>query len=197
MSPFNFPFLLSFGVLAAAIAGGNTAILKTSEKSKASAKVIKIMIAAMFEEQFVAVVDGGIEVADDCLNQRFDKIFYTGSPRVAVHVLEKAAVNLTPVGLELGGEMGNWCVVRKDADLRDAARKIAFVKILNSGQVCIDINQVAVSEEVAEKFIQLLKVEFTRQIGSLAYENEEYPKLINQAAYERCSILVERAAWIS
>ena len=80
-------------------------------------------------------MDGGHDVADLCLEERFDKIFYTGSPKVGVHVLEKAAKNLTPVALELGGETGNWCVIRKDADLKDAARKIAFFKILNSGQI--------------------------------------------------------------
>jgi len=69
------------------------------------------------------------------LEERFDKIFYTGSPKVAVHVMEMAAKNLTPVALELGGENGNWCIVRKDADIKDAARKIAFFKALNSGQI--------------------------------------------------------------
>lgn len=192
ISPFNFPFLLSLSVLAAAIAGGNTVVLKTSSKSKASTRVMKKIIEGIFDEQYVTVVEGGHEVADDCLEQRFDKIFYTGSPKVAVHVLEKAAVNLTPVGLELGGETGNWCIVRKDADLKDAARKIAFIKILNAGQVCININQVAVAEEVAEEFVQLLKKEFVRQIGKEAHENKEYPRLITRDAYDRCSTMAEQ-----
>ena len=88
------------------------------------------LIADTFPEEFVTVIDGGHDVADLCLAQRFDKIFYTGSPRVARHVLAEAAKNLTSVALELGGETGNWCVVRKDADLKDAARKIAFFKLL-------------------------------------------------------------------
>lgn len=192
ISPFNFPFLLSLGVLAAAIAGGNTAVLKTSSKSNASTKVIKKIIESIFEEEYVTVVEGGHEAAEACLDQRFDKIFYTGSPRVAAHVLEKAAVNLTPVGLELGGETGNWCIVRKDADLKDAARKIAFVKILNAGQVCININQVAVAEEVAETFLGLLKEELVRQIGKEAHKNGEYPRLITRDAYDRCSKTAEQ-----
>ena len=118
ISPFNFPVLLTLGVLAAAVSGGNTAVLKTSSKSSASTKALKKLIADVFPEEFVTVVDGGHDAADLCLEERFDKIFYTGSPAVAKHVLEKASHDLIPVALELGGETGNWCIVRKDADLR-------------------------------------------------------------------------------
>lgn len=187
ISPFNFPFLLSLGVLAASIAGGNTAVIKASSKSPRSTEVLKKLIAETFSENYAAVVDGGHEAADLCLAERFDKIFYTGSPRVGRHVLEMAAKNLTPVALELGGETGNWCVVRKDADLKDAARKIAFFKICNSGQICININQVAVAEEVAEQFLQELKAAIVRQIGENPVDNPEYPRLISRAAWQKCA----------
>lgn len=185
ISPFNFPILLSLGVLAASIAGGNTALIKASSKSKASTQAIKEIIAETFPEEYITVIDGGHDVADYCLEERVDKIFYTGSPNVGKHVMEMASKNLTPVTLELGGETGNWAIVRKDADLLDAARKIAFFKILNSGQICININQVAVEEEVAEQFINELKKEFIRQIGEKAHLNEEYPKLITSSAYQK------------
>ena len=107
-------------------------------------------------------------------------------PNVAVHVMEMAAKNLTPVALELGGENGNWCVIRKDADLKDAARKIAFFKILNAGQICINVNQVAVAEEVADEFVELLKSEIIRQIGEDPCANPEYPKMIGKKAYDWC-----------
>ena len=148
ISPFNFPFLLALGPLAAAIAGGNTAVLKASSKSVRSTALLKKMMQETFPAEYVTVIDGGHETADLCLAQRFDKIFYTGSPAVGKHVLHAAADHLTPCALELGGETGNWCIVRKDADLKDAARKIAFFKALNSGQICIDINQCAVAEEI-------------------------------------------------
>ena len=122
-----------------------------------------------------------------CLAQRFDKIFYTGSPAVGKHVLTEAARNLTPVALELGGETGNWCVVRQDADLKDAARKIAFFKLCNAGQICININQIAIAEEVAEPFLEELKKAFVAQIGEHPEENPEYPKLITDAAYDKCA----------
>ncbi len=124
-----------------------------------------------------------------CLAERFDKMFYTGSPSVAKHVLAEAAKNLTPVALELGGETGNWCIVRKDADLKDAARKIAFFKICNAGQICININQIAVAKEVADEFLCELKREFVRQIGEKPEDNPEYPKLITTGAYEKCEKL--------
>lgn len=192
ISPFNFPILLTLGVLAAAISGGNTAVLKTSSKSAASTRALKELVADTFPEEFVTVIDGGHDVADMCLEERFDKIFYTGSPAVAKHVLEKASRHLTSVALELGGETGNWCIVRKDADLRDAARKIAFFKLCNAGQICININQIAVAEEVAETFLDELRRAFLRQIGEKPEQNPDYPKLITPAVYDKCVRLTEQ-----
>ncbi|MBO4384910.1 MAG: aldehyde dehydrogenase family protein [Clostridia bacterium] len=189
ISPFNFPILLTLGVLAASISGGNTAVLKTSSKSAASTQALKRLIADVYPEEYVTVIDGGHDVADMCLEERFDKIFYTGSPAVAKHVLEKASHNLTSVALELGGETGNWCVIRKDADIKDAARKIAFFKLCNAGQICININQIAVAEEIAEPFVVELKKEFVRQIGEKPELNPEYPKLITEKVYDKCERL--------
>ena len=187
ISPFNFPFLLSLGVLAAAIAGGNTAVLKASSRTPECTRVLGEIISEAFPAEYITVISGGHDVADMCLEERFDKIFYTGSPKVAKHIMERASVNLTPVALELGGETGNWCIVRKDADLDDAARKIAFFKICNSGQVCININQVAVAEEVAEEFVGKLKAAIIRQVGEHPHLNPEYPCLITGAAYRKCA----------
>ena len=183
ISPFNFPILLSIGVLAAAISGGNTAIIKASSKSKACTQAMKEMIAETFDENYITVIDGGHDVADFLLEERTDKIFYTGSPNVGKHVMELASKNLIPVTLELGGETGNWCIIRKDADIKDAARKIAFFKICNSGQICININQVAVAEEIADQFVEELKKAIIKQIGKKPYLNEEYPKLIGEKAF--------------
>ena len=191
ISPFNFPILLTIGVVAAAMAGGNTVVIKSSSKSAASTAALKKFFAEVFPPEYVTLIDGGHDVADLCLAQRFDKIFYTGSPAVGKHVLAEAAKNLTPVALELGGETGNWCVVRKDADLKDAARKIAFFKLTNAGQICININQIAVAEEVAEPFLKELKQAFVSQIGEHAEENPEYPKLITGGAYDKCARLAD------
>jgi len=192
ISPFNFPMMLTFGPLAAAIAGGNTAVIKASSKAPACTAAMQRLIADTFPPEYITLIDGGHDIADLCLAERFDKIFYTGSPKVARHVLAEAAKNLTPVTLELGGETGNWCIVRKDADLRDAARKIAFFKLCNAGQICININQVAVAQEVAEPFLTELKAAFTKQIGADALQNPEYPRLISAAAYRKCAAEAEQ-----
>ena len=191
ISPFNFPILLTLGVVAASLSGGNTVVVKASAKSTACTEVLKRFIAEVFPPEYVTLIDGGHDVADLCLAQRWDKIFYTGSPAVGKHVLAAAAGNLTPVALELGGETGNWCIVRKDADLRDAARKIAFFKLCNAGQICIDINQVAVADEVAEAFIEELKAAFVKQIGGSPLTNKEYPRLITPAAFDRCAAIAD------
>ena len=191
ISPFNFPILLTIGVVAAAMCGGNTVVIKSSSKSAACTAVLKRFFAEVFPPEYITLIDGGHDVADICLAQRFDKIFYTGSPAVGKHVLAEAAKNLTPVALELGGETGNWCVVRADADLKDAARKIAFFKLTNAGQICININQIAVAEEVAEAFMKELKKAFIAQIGEHAETNPEYPKMITDAAYDKCAKLAD------
>ena len=189
ISPFNFPILLTLGVLTASLAGGNTAVIKTSSKSKKCTEVLKKFIAETFPEDYVTLIDGGHDIADLCLAERFDKIFYTGSPQVAKHVMSEAAKNLTPVALELGGETGNWCIIRKDANLKDAARKIAFFKLTNAGQICININSIAVAMEVADEFIEELMKAFIKQIGDDPINNNDYPRLITPAAYEKCVTL--------
>ncbi len=191
ISPFNFPILLTLGVVAASMSGGNTVVIKTSSKSAACTAVLKKFVAEVFPPEYVTLVEGGHEMADQCLALPFDKIFYTGSPAVGKHVLGEAAKNLTPVALELGGETGNWCIVRKDADLKDAARKIAFFKLCNAGQICININQISVAEEVAEPFLKLLQDAFEQQIGANPESNPEYPCLITDAAYQKCASMAD------
>ena len=159
ISPFNFPILLTIGVVAAAMCGGNTVVIKASSKSAACTAVLKKFFAEVFPPEYVTLIDGGHDVADMCLAQRFDKIFYTGSPAVGKHVLAEAAKNLTPVALELGGET--------------------------------DINQIAVADEVAEPFMEELKKAFVKQIGEHAETNPEYPKLITDAAYDKCAKLAD------
>lgn len=188
-SPFNFPILLSLGVLAASISAGNTAVIRPSSKTPACTALLKSFIADLFPSEYVTVVDGDHDVATALMEQRFDKVFYTGSPQVGKIILANAAKNLIPAALELGGENGNWCIIRKDADLKDAAHKIAFFKVLNAGQICININQIAIAEEVADEFLGYLKEEFTAQLGDDPVFNDEYPQLINDEAYRKCASL--------
>jgi aldehyde dehydrogenase (NAD+) len=187
MSPYNFPFTLSLGVLVAAISGGNTAVIKASSKTPNCTQALQDLIADTFPPEYITVIAGGHDVADMCLNECFDKIFYTGSTKVGKHVLECASKNLTSTALELGGENGNWCIIRKDANVKDAARKLAFFKMFNSGQVCINVNQVAVAKEIAKEFIDEFKKAVISQIGEHACLNPEYACLVNDSAYEKCA----------
>lgn len=183
ISPFNFPVFLSIGVLVASIGAGNTAILKTSSKSKHTTDVLIKIISETFPSNYISILGGGHDVSDYLLQEKVDKIFYTGSPRIGKHVLDLAKDNLVPVTLELGGEEGNWCIIRKDADIKDAARKIAFCKIANSGQICININSLLVAKEISNEFIKELKKAIIKQIGENPLNNKDYPKMIGETSF--------------
>ena len=189
-SPYNYPVFLSFSPLIASLAAGNTAIVKVSSKTPNCSDVIAETLRKAFDERYVAIIKGNHDVANILLEERFDKIFYTGSPKTAGRILLSAAKNLTPVALELGGETGNWAIIRKDADIKDAARKIAFFKALNAGQICININQIAVAKEIADEFIEELKKAFISQLGQNASDNSEYPHLINKAAFDKAKTII-------
>ena len=135
MSPWNYPFLLTLGPLADAIAAGNTAIVKPSAYSPATSNVIEELIKECFDEKYIAVVTGGRKENAELLNKKFDMIFFTGSQAVGKEVMRHAAEYLTPVVLELGGK--SPCIVDSSAKIKLAARRIVFGKYLNCGQTCV------------------------------------------------------------
>jgi aldehyde dehydrogenase (NAD+) len=155
LAPWNFPFNLTFGPLVSAVAAGNCVILKPSEFAPASSACIRQIVREIFSENEVAVVEGDSTVAGELLRKRFDHIFFTGSAAVARHVLRAAADHLTPVTLELGGK--SPVIVDARADVREAARKVAWGKFFNSGQVCIAPDYALVHESVQTEFIESLR----------------------------------------
>ncbi|GAC1395123.1 MAG: aldehyde dehydrogenase family protein [Thermoanaerobaculia bacterium] len=154
ISPWTFPFTLSFGPLISAIAAGNCVILKPSEMTPHSSACMKRIVADLFDENEVAVIEGEAAVAEALLRQSFDHIFFTGSPAVGKIVMRAAAEHLTPVTLELGGK--SPVIVDRTADLDEAARKIAWGKFLNSGQTCIAPDYLLVDESVRAAFTEKL-----------------------------------------
>lgn len=136
-SPYNFPVQLAIGPFIGAIAAGNTAILKPSENAPSVAMVLEKVIASLDPECY-GCVQGGIPETTALLDQKWDKIFYTGSANVGKIIAKKAAENLVPVTLELGGR--NPAIVTRNADVRLAARRLLWGKLLNAGQVCISQN---------------------------------------------------------
>ena len=155
ISPWNFPVNLTFGPLVGAIAAGNCVILKPSEMTPHTSALIKRIVNDLYDESEVAVIEGDATVAEALLKKRFDHIFFTGSPAVGKVVMRAAAEHLTSVTLELGGK--SPAIVDQTANIREAAKKIAWGKFLNSGQVCIAPDYVLVHESVRVPFIEALQ----------------------------------------
>ncbi|MCG8337443.1 MAG: aldehyde dehydrogenase [Proteobacteria bacterium] len=185
IAPWNYPFQLQISPLIGAIAAGNTAICKPSELAEHTSHIIAELLDATFESDYIAVVEGGIEVNQELLAQDFDFIFFTGSVPVGKIVMEAAAKNLTPVVLELGGK--SPALVTKDADLDATARKLAFGKYLNAGQICIAPDYLLVEEEVKKELIDKIIHYIEKQLGTDPLNNPEYVKIINQRNFERIS----------
>ena len=155
ISPWNFPFNLTLGPLVSAIAAGNCVMVKPSEMTPASTACMKRILAGLFDEDEVAVIEGDASVAEALLRKKFDHIFFTGSPAVGKIVMKAAAEHLTSVTLELGGK--SPAIVDASANLTEAARRIAWGKFLNCGQICIAPDYALVHESVRDEFLAKLR----------------------------------------
>ncbi|HJJ36261.1 MAG TPA: aldehyde dehydrogenase [Methanocorpusculum sp.] len=191
MSPWNYPFLLTLGPLVDALAAGNTAIIKPSAYSPASSALLKKIIEDIFSPEYVAVITGGRDENAQLLDEKYDYIFFTGSTSVAKVVLERAAVHVTPVTLELGGK--SPCIIDKSADIPLTARRIVFGKLINCGQTCIAPDYVLCDSSVHDALIKSLKEEIERQYGSSPLENPDYGKIINEKHFDRILKLIDSA----
>lgn len=190
MSPWNYPFLLTMQPVIGALAAGNTCIIKPSRFSINTSKIIKKLIEKVYDEKYVSVV-WGEDISEELLKQDVDYICYTGSPRVGKIVMKAAAEKLIPVTLELGGK--SPCIVEKTADIKLAARRIAFGRILNSGQTCIAPDYILVEKEIKEQFVEELKKNIIKMVGETPLENKEYPKLIGEKQFNKVKeMLVEK-----
>lgn len=183
ISPWNFPFNLTFGPLVSAIAAGNCVVLKPSEMTPHSSALMKKMIRELFDESEVALLEGGVEVSTELLKLPFNHIFFTGSPEVGKIVMKAAAENLASVTLELGGKSPT--IIDETANLKKAAQRIAFNKWLNNGQICIAPDYVLVQKSVAHQFLDLLKETITNSYGADAEKSESYNRIVNHRHFER------------
>ena len=188
ISPWNCPVQLTLMPLAAAIAAGNYAVVKCSELSACTSQVLSRLIPLYLDAKCVAVVEGGPEEASALLEERFDHIFYTGSPGIARIVMQAAARHLTPVTLELGGK--SPCIVDESADLGTAARRIVFGKFLNAGQTCIAPDYVLVHKSGEEKFLSELKTAITEFYGPDPKSNSDYGRIVNDRHFLRLQALM-------
>lgn len=190
ISPWNYPFQLSISPLIGAVAAGNTVILKPSEFSSKTSEIIKKIIENTFEKGHVDVILGGPEIGSKLLDFNWDYIFFTGSTNIGKIVAQKAAINLTPTTLELGGK--NPCIVDETANLKVASKRIVFGKFLNCGQTCIAPDFILVHESVKKDFTEKI-IERIRKIYNEDVENSEnYSRIINKKHFSRLIKLLEK-----
>lgn len=189
MSPWNYPFMLTIEPLADALAAGNTVILKPSAYSPHTTNIIKKIIEECFDEKYVALVSGGRTENTSLLEQRFDKIFFTGSINVGKEVMRKASEHLTPVTLELGGK--SPCIIDSSANLKVAAKRIVFGKFLNCGQTCVAPDYIYCEESIKDEFINEVKQQIIKQYGEFPLKNQDYGKIINEKHFQRITQLID------
>lgn len=186
MSPWNYPLLLTLGPLVDALAAGNTAVIKPSAYAVATSRLLEELIGSIYPPEYVAVVAGGREENTFLLEQKFDYIFFTGSKAVGRTVLEKAAVHITPVTLELGGK--SPCIVDATANIPLAARRIIFGKFLNCGQTCVAPDYILCHSSVKKELLLHLCNELRCQYGQM----DTWGKIISQKHFQRICNLIDQ-----
>lgn len=188
ISSFNYPVGLTFAPLIAAMAAGNTAVVKTSELTPNVSKVIQTLIGDTFDPEYIAFIPGEIPETTLLLKQKFNHIFFTGSPRVGGIVMEAAAKHLTPVTLELGGK--SPCIVHSDARMNIAVNRIVYGKFMNAGQTCLAPDYVMVHQSVKDEFLEKIKQRIINLYGEDASLSPDFGRIVNEQHYHRIVRLI-------
>lgn len=183
IAPWNYPVQLLLNPLVGAISAGCTAVLKPSPYTPHVSQVLTQLIRSAFPEEYIAIVEGHREVNTMLLNERWDLIFFTGSPVLGRTVMAAAARHLTPVVLELGGK--SPCIIDCDANLAIAAKRVAWGKALNAGQTCIAPDYLLVQQSVKDEFLRLLAREFDTLLGTDPQQSRHFVRIVNSHAMER------------
>ncbi|NDP28368.1 MAG: aldehyde dehydrogenase [Flavobacterium sp.] len=189
IAPWNYPFQLALCPLISAFAAGNQVVLKPSELTPKTSEIIAKIIAQVFQENEVNVIEGGVEVAQKLLLERWDYIFFTGSVAVGKIVAKAAAENLTPVTLELGGK--NPCIIDETANLKLAAKRIVWGKFINAGQTCIAPDYILIQKDMKTHFIDFVKEEITNAYGENPIESPDFARIINTKNCQRLISKIE------
>lgn len=189
ISPWNYPFQLSIAPLVGAIAAGNTVLLKPSEYSINTSIILEKILAKVFDDGFVKVVQGGPEVASKLLEFKWNYIFFTGSITVGKIVAQQAAKHLTPVTLELGGK--NPCVIDETASIKVTAKRIVWGKFTNCGQTCIAPDFLIVNRKIKEKLIKEIINQLSVAYSNKPIESIEYGRIISEKHMNYLSSLLE------
>ncbi|MGB3671119.1 MAG: aldehyde dehydrogenase [Phormidesmis sp.] len=188
IGPWNYPFQLVISPLIGAIAAGNCAIIKPSEIAPTTSKVVAELVDATFSPDYVAVKEGGVEVAQALLAEKFDHIFFTGGTHIGQIVMEAAAKHLTPVTLELGGK--SPCIVDSNIKLDVAAKRIVWGKFLNAGQTCVAPDYLLVKEEIRPAFVDALKQVIQETYGDDPASSPDLSRLVSDRQFDRVAGLL-------
>jgi aldehyde dehydrogenase (NAD+) len=188
ISPWNYPFQLAIAPLIGAIAAGNCAILKPSELTPRTSSLLSKLIGENFPQEFIAVIEGGVETNTALLKEKFDYIFFTGSVPVGKIIMEAASKHLTPVTLELGGK--SPCIVHEDANLKLAAKRIAWGKFINAGQTCVAPDYLFVHKQVKDEFLTLFKGAIIELYGNIL-KNGEFTKIVSERHFNRLASFMD------
>jgi aldehyde dehydrogenase (NAD+) len=192
IAPWNYPLQLIMSPLISAIAAGNCVMLKPSELSKETAAIINKIISGTFDKQEIACFEGDAEVSTILLKLPFDHIFFTGSTAIGKVVMAAAAKNLTSVTLELGGK--SPAIIDNSTDLKKAAEKIAWGKLVNAGQTCIAPDYVLIDEKLEEAFVKYFKASAVKMFFNESEINKEvFGKIINEKQFQRLNGLLKNA----
>ncbi len=189
VAPWNYPFHLLMNSLVGAISAGVCSILKPSDYAKNIALVMQQIIQDTFDSEYIDVVQGGREVNTILFEQKFDIIFFTGSPTVGKVVMRAAAENLTPVVLELGGK--SPCIVDKDANIDVAAKRIAWGKTINAGQTCIAPDYLFAHRSIKNELIGKIGKYIEEMLGKDIQGNKHFARIINDKAFDRITGLMK------
>ncbi|ONH68197.1 Beta-apo-4'-carotenal oxygenase [Cyberlindnera fabianii] len=185
---FNFPLLLTLQPLIGAIAGGNTVVIKQSEQTPNLAAVVTDILSDALDNELIQIVNGGIEETTALLEQKFDKVIYTGSGTVGTIIAKKCAETLTPCILELGGKSPAF-ITKNCRSLDLAAKRIVFAKFVNAGQTCVTVDYAQVHRDVYDEFVKLL-IKWTKKLFGEA-SVETYGKIVNQRNTERVANIIK------
>ena len=183
IAPWNYPVQLLLVPAAGAIAAGNTVIMKPSEVSPNVSAVLTRFVPKYMDQNAVAIIEGGVPETTALLAQKFDHIFYTGNGKIGRVVMAAAAVNLTPVTLELGGK--SPVIVDKSANIEVAARRVAWGKWLNAGQTCVAPDYVLVDETVQDKFVDALRTSIKDFYGTNPHASDSYGRIVSPRHFDR------------
>jgi len=189
IAPWNYPYQLALCPLIAAVAAGNQVVVKPSELTPNTSNIVAKIISETFDENHVKCVEGGVEITQQLLAQRWDYIFFTGSVAVGKIVAKAAAENLTPVTLELGGK--NPCIIDATANLKLAAKRIVWGKFLNAGQTCIAPDYLLVSNKIKSNLIELIKKEIIDAYSENPETSPDFPRIINQKNWNRLTEMLK------